>query len=143
MPRKCRGNYRKCKGVSDEVDNSVFRFPKDTERRAEWIRRIPQANLDVETVTDNMVVCERHFDSRFIIRTHSATLADGSVVSSPRDSPILDKDAIPTIFPNVPSYLSSTAPQKRKHPDDRRAQCEVQDEQRLNQWHDSDVVNAD
>ena len=69
-----------------------------------------------------MVVCERHFDSRFIIRNYTYHHADGSEFTCPRDAPILDVDAVPTIFPNTPSYLSSPLPPKRKAPDSQRAE---------------------
>ena len=61
----CRGNYDKRKGSSDYNKVSVFRFPKDAERLRKWLKKIPQANLKAENITDNMGVCEKHFDPRF------------------------------------------------------------------------------
>jgi len=123
VPRKCsvvgcRGNYNARKGEpADATKVSVFRFPKDAIKKAEWLRRIPQELLS-EDISDDMVVCERHFDSRFVIRNYTYRRE----FTCPRDAPILDVDAVPTIFPNMPSYLSSPLPPKRKTPNSRRAE---------------------
>ncbi|KAH7948597.1 hypothetical protein HPB51_028473 [Rhipicephalus microplus] len=39
---------------------------------------------------------------------------NGETLESPRDCPCLSPDAIPTVFPNVPSYLAKKLPPKRK-----------------------------
>jgi len=149
MPRKCsvigcRGNYRKRKNTDDEVNNhvSVFRFPKDELRRKEWLRKIPQEGLTPDNITDNMGVCEQHFDARFIIRDHTFNRPDGSTFKSPRMLPVLSDDAIPTLFPNTPSYLSTAPAPKRKHPDDRRAEATARDEQLFQTWHvEEDIIS--
>ena len=75
-----------------------------------------------------MGVCERHYDSKFIIRDYSTCGTDGVVRTSPRDALILAADAVPTIFRNTPSYLSSVPSLKRKAPDARRAEASERDE---------------
>jgi len=73
MPRKCsvigcRGNYAARKGEHADVNKvSVFHFPKDVERKQQWLCRIPQELLS-EYITHDMVVCERHFEPRFVSR---------------------------------------------------------------------------
>ena len=147
MPRKCsiigcRGNYNKRKGETDDNKVSVFRFPKDTQRRAEWLRKIPQGNLHLDEITDDMVICEKHFDPRFVIRDWIGHRPDGSTFTFPRDAPCLTDDAMPTLFPNVPSYLSSAVPQKRKNPDDRRADLDARDNAMFRSWLDEDIVHS-
>lgn len=39
---------------------------------------------------------------------------NGEVVKIPRDRPSLSEDAVPTIFPNTPHYLSKKLPQKHQ-----------------------------
>ena len=138
----CRGNYDARKGEPADVNKvSIFRFPKDAVKKAEWLRRIPQELLS-EDISDDMVVCERHFDSRFIILNYTYRQPDGSEFTCPRDAPILDPDAVPTIFPNTPSYLSSPLPPKRKAPDSRRAEMAARDDKALDDWLASDAISG-
>jgi len=145
MPRKCsiigcRTNYRKRNDSDDNSACSVFRFPKDVGRLREWIQKIPQAGLTAEDITDNMGVCERHFDARFVVRDRVFRRPDGSKFTSPRDAPILSDDAVPTLFPNTPSYLSSVPPPKRRNPDDRRAELSEREDQQFQSWLDVDII---
>ena len=57
----------------------------------------------------------------------------------PRVSPKLTAEAYPSIFPNLPAYLSSELPKKRKTPDDRQAELDVRDHQALSEW----IMNDD
>ena len=147
MPRKCsvigcRGNYEPRKGESADANKvSVFRFPKDGEKKSEWLRRIPQELL-ARDITDDMVVCENHFEPRFIIRDYVYSQPDGSSFTCPRETPALDPEAVPTFFPNTPTYLSSPLPPKRKAPEDRRAEAAARDEKAFKDWMDSDVING-
>jgi len=146
MPRKCsvigcRVNYRKRKN-DDNTNSSVsiFRFPKETARIEEWLRKIPQENLTADKITDNMGVCEHHFDQRFILRDYTFSRPDGTTVRCPRSAPVLSDDAIPTLFPNTPSYLSTVPPPKRTTPDERRLAATARDEQQFQKWLDDDIV---
>ena len=147
VPRKCsvvgcRGNYEPRKGESADVNNvSVFRFPKDDQKKSEWLRRIPRDFLPGD-ITDDMVVCERHFEPSFIIRDYVYSRPDGSSFTCPRESPALDTEAVPTLFPNTPKYLSSPLPPKRKAPEERRAEAAARDEKRLRDWMDSDSIEG-
>ncbi|CAH2016120.1 unnamed protein product [Acanthoscelides obtectus] len=54
-------------------------------------------------------VCSRHFRESDIIRTENIVLADGPVQNNiPLKYPKLKENAVPYIFPNLPSYLSKT-----------------------------------
>ncbi len=108
----------------------MFRFPRDADERNEWLRKIPQANLTADGITDNMGICERHFDPSHIIRPETTPLPDCSSKVNPK----LAKNAIPTIFPNTPSYLSSATPAIRNHPDSRRAEAAQRDEENFKEW---------
>jgi len=143
MPEKCcvtgcRGNYE-ATAEYEEEKVSVFRFPKDPELRAKWIRLIPRENL---TVHDKTVVCEKHFAQHFILRVDSATRPDGSILTVPRKNPKLTADAYPTIFPNTPSYLTSEPSRKRKAPEDRRLEMSARDEQQFLQWMTDDQISS-
>ena len=148
MPRKCsvigcRGNYAARKGEPADVNKvSAFHFPKDVSRKEQWLRRIPQ-ELRSDDITDDMVVCEKHFESRFVIRDMTCYhRPDGSSFTCARDVPVLASDAVPTLFPNTPSYLSTPLPAKRKAPSDRRAEVAARDDKKLKEWLDSDCITG-
>ena len=58
-----------CKSNYDTKDKGnyipIFKFPGDSEARAEWIRKIPNKNLKV---TNNSRVCIKHFEEKDIKR---------------------------------------------------------------------------
>jgi len=145
MPRKCsvigcRGNYEARKGEEADVNKvTVFRFPKDECRKEQWLHRIPQ-QLRSGDITDDMVVCEKHFEPRFIIHDMTCYQPEGSSFTCSRDVPVLAPDAVPTLFPNTPSYLSTPLPPKRKTPSDRRAEAAAPNDKRLKEWLDSDCI---
>ncbi|KAG0427529.1 hypothetical protein HPB47_025430 [Ixodes persulcatus] len=60
----------------------------------------------------NAAVCELHFDKQFVSR-HFEHVVDGQSVLIERARPFLLPGAVPTVFPNVPSYLSKPVPKKR------------------------------
>lgn len=132
----CRGNYRATKNHPFEKV-SVFKFPSNEDMRAKWVRMIPREGLTVNAKT---VVCEKHFADQFIIRFDSAVRPDGSVLTVRRGTPKLTADAYPSIFPNVPSYLSEEPPTKRKAPDDRRAEMSARDDQLFNNFLEQDQI---
>lgn len=59
------------------------------------------------------VSCERHFEPCFIEGTFKNVI-QGEVIEIPRNLPQLVKDAVPTVFPDAPRYLSKPVPQKRR-----------------------------
>lgn len=42
---------------------------------------------------------------------------------------------MPTIFPNQPSYMTVHVPIKRKHPDERKQDLEIQDEINIEKYY--------
>ncbi|KAM7289183.1 uncharacterized protein ISCGN_029316 [Ixodes scapularis] len=93
----------------NERKASLFAVPDDDERRQVWQRSIPQAD---KPLAKNSVVCEAHFDERFIVRNYTHVI-NRETVEIPRGRPYLTADAIPTLFPNVLGYLSKKLPSKR------------------------------
>ncbi|KAH7946653.1 hypothetical protein HPB52_002832 [Rhipicephalus sanguineus] len=55
----------------------------------------------------------------FIMRNY-VHVVNGKEVHIPRDVPALKESAIPTIFPNLPKYMTRTLPKERKR---RMGQC--------------------
>ena len=123
MPFKCCVTGCKSNYNANEGYVSVFRFPDKS--RNLWIRKIPRANLEV---TNNTRICIRHFDERFIIRNFQYVGPDGLPRSEPRDVPILTDDAFPSIFPELPQYLSEKVPAQRKDPEKRRMEIDQRDD---------------
>lgn len=101
----CTSGYKSCKKKF-----SLFGVPKDEETYRKWQRNIPRADKPLER---NAAVCEVHFDPQFVSR-HFEHNIQGEIVRVERSRPFLKPEAIPTIFPNVPKYLSKPVPKKRQ-----------------------------
>ncbi|XP_077531337.1 uncharacterized protein LOC144143461 [Haemaphysalis longicornis] len=101
----CTTGYKSCKKKL-----SLFGVPKDEETYRKWQRNIPRADKPLER---NAAVCELHFDPQFVSR-HFEHNIQGEIVRVDRSRPFLKPEAIPTIFPNVPKYLSKPVPKKRQ-----------------------------
>ncbi|XP_039275991.1 uncharacterized protein LOC111051552 [Nilaparvata lugens] len=96
----CRGNY------DAEHKVAVFSFPKDENLKRLWIRSIPRKDY---SYTSSSRVCEKHFSIDEIQRFTSAyDEKTGKIVTAPLKFPRLKPDAVPTIFPGCPKYMSST-----------------------------------
>ncbi|KAK8786620.1 hypothetical protein V5799_023606 [Amblyomma americanum] len=89
---------------------SLFGVPKDEELFLKWQRNIPRADKPLER---NAAVCELPFDAQFVSR-HFEHVFQGQLVRIDRNRPVLSPDGIPTVFPNVPKYLSNPVPNNRK-----------------------------
>ncbi|KAG0442530.1 hypothetical protein HPB47_015674 [Ixodes persulcatus] len=101
----CKGGY---KSAVEKV--SLFRAPVDPLRRQEWARNIKRED---KVLDETCVVCSRHFDERYIEKTFKHVI-NGELVELDRERPVLTDDAVPTIFPDAPSYLTRPVPKKRK-----------------------------
>ncbi|KAH8021370.1 hypothetical protein HPB51_015517 [Rhipicephalus microplus] len=91
------------------VKRSVFTVPNDEDQLKAWQRYVPRSDKLLDRTA---VLCEFHFERRFIVRDYTHIM-NGEVVKIPRGRPCLTDDAIPSIFPNTPSYLSEKLLQKR------------------------------
>ncbi|KAH8032706.1 hypothetical protein HPB51_001398 [Rhipicephalus microplus] len=101
----CKGGY---KSFKEKV--SLFRALADPVRLQEWARNIKRGD---KALDETCVVCSRHFDDRYIQRTFKHVI-NGEDVEFDRERPSLTPDAVPTIFPNGPAYLTKPVPRKRK-----------------------------
>ncbi|KAH7980397.1 hypothetical protein HPB49_015579 [Dermacentor silvarum] len=77
---------------------------QNEETYRKWQRNIPRVDKPLER---NAALCELHFDSQFVSR-HFEHIISGELVRLERSRP----DAILTIFPNVPKYISKPVPKK-------------------------------
>ncbi|KAH7943038.1 hypothetical protein HPB52_004021 [Rhipicephalus sanguineus] len=96
-------------GVKAERKLSLFSVPKDESRRKILERNLHRSDKALE---ENCAVCELHFEDRYILREY-VHIIDGKEVRIARGVPALTPDAVPTVLPNVPKYLSTKLPPKR------------------------------
>ncbi|KAH8041025.1 hypothetical protein HPB51_013685 [Rhipicephalus microplus] len=101
----CKGGY---KSFKEKV--SLFRALADPVRLQEWARNIKRGD---KVLDETCVVCSRHFDDRYIQRTFKHVI-NGEDVEFDHERPSLTPDAVPTIFPDGPAYLTKPVPRKRK-----------------------------
>ncbi|KAG0433971.1 hypothetical protein HPB47_019440 [Ixodes persulcatus] len=73
-------------------------------------RNIPRGGTPLKP---SWAVCELHFGERFVQRFYEPHVK-GEIVQLKRERPALTQDAYPTVFPNLPSYLTKKPPRKRK-----------------------------
>lgn len=97
---------------------SLFKAPADLERRRQWERNLHRAD---KPLTEDCAVCELHFEPRYVIRDY-VHIVDGAEVRIPRGRPMLDPEAIPTLLPNLPQYLSKRVPPERRRQKNKRDQ---------------------
>ncbi|CAH1980476.1 unnamed protein product [Acanthoscelides obtectus] len=105
MPKRCcvpgcKGNYEA--ELRSTPYRSVFRFPKNGEFKSKWLASIPRKDW---SPSKDSVVCDAHFQQAEIVRTETYVLQDGSANTVTLSRPKLSGGAVPSVFPNVPSYL--------------------------------------
>lgn len=88
---------------------SLFGVPKDEARRKLWEKNLHRADKPLD---DTSAVCELHFEPRYVSRDY-VHFIQGQEVRIPRGKPILSADAVPTILPNLPAYLTKKPPKER------------------------------
>ncbi|XP_035205490.1 uncharacterized protein LOC118180519 [Stegodyphus dumicola] len=91
---------------------SILRAPKDPVLLDKCRHAIPRADRILSEKDD---VCEHHFAVSDIKRFYETKLFDGTIFKLEMGRPRLQEGAIPSIFPNLPSYLSKPS-RKRKAP---------------------------
>src|ERR1700733_3004333 len=100
----CTSGYR-----SNSDKRHFFKVPSDSEILAVWKRRIPR---DGNLLTKHSI-CDIHFEDQFILKKYTHII-NGEKVEMDRGKWELTKDAVPTIYPNLPKYLSLKTPKSRK-----------------------------
>ncbi|XP_049516049.1 THAP domain-containing protein 2-like [Dermacentor silvarum] len=92
----CRGNYDPGPKVH------VFSFPKDGNRKDQWLRAIPRKDF---TPSVNSKVCELHFQtSDFITMLTHCDEITGRTLEVDSDRVRLKADAVPPVFLNWLTY---------------------------------------
>lgn len=95
----------------------LFRVPEDDERRKQWERNLHRKD---KPLCESSAVCERHFEPHYIQRDY-VHIINGQEVRVPRGKAGLAADAVPTLLPDLPAYLSKVSKKRpeRKRPSDR------------------------
>lgn len=88
---------------------SLFAVPKDENLRKQWERNLHRKD---KALDETCSVCELHFELSCITRNF-AHIINGEEVRIPRGKLELLPNAVPTLLPNVPSYLSKKRPLPR------------------------------
>jgi len=104
----CKSGYRTKQNQSAE-ERHFFNAPKDHVRLLAWKKGIPRAG----ELTSKHHLCDLHFEERFILKKYSYVI-NGQTVEMDRGTWKLTDNAVPSIFPNVPKYLSTTIPKSRQ-----------------------------
>lgn len=103
----CTSGYSSNK---NNTDRHFFSAPKDATLRSLWNKAIPRADKELSTKSK---VCDCHFHEQDIDKWYVHTI-NGNTVQTPRGKWSLVDGAIPSVFPNLPAYLSKPPPKKRK-----------------------------
>lgn len=108
----CNSGYRTC---AERVP--LFKAPSDNVRLEQWRRAIPRAD---RTLMPTDHVCAKHFSEDLISRPYYVELI-GRVLLNAEKRPVLSRDAVPTLFPICPKYLTrpnrpQKSPRKREPP---------------------------
>ena len=101
----CKTGYKSCK-----EKRSLFRAPKDPVELEKWRKAIQRAD---RILSCKDCVCELHFAPEWVSRSYEVVVRH-EVCRIPRGCSMLLKGAVPHIFPNLPSYLSTTIASKRR-----------------------------
>ncbi|GBP97912.1 THAP domain-containing protein 2 [Eumeta japonica] len=104
MPTKCCVPNCKSNYAGHDL-HTVFSFPRNEELKKKWTHAIHRQNFQP---TKHSRVCELHFTEKDIRRT-SEMYDDrtGKKLVVNLQKPRLVDSAIPSVFPNCPSYLSA------------------------------------
>lgn len=118
---------------------TTFLFPKDKTRRSQWIKAIPRKDWNPSATA---VVCCEHFSDSDIIRFDNYLKEDGSLQQILLRRPRLKETAVPSIFPNLPYYLSVKNIQKRSDPEKRRVNLVKAHTNLVDNFLKNDLINS-
>ncbi|XP_055928658.1 uncharacterized protein LOC129959790 [Argiope bruennichi] len=115
----CKSNYTK-----NSPNISVFSFPKDENTRRAWISAIKRDNF---VPTKYSKVCAKHFpENQFLTVREAFNTSTGELIQVPMEYKRLVPGAVPSIFPNLPSYFSSESKARRETPMDRATRKDME-----------------
>lgn len=118
MPRRCSVAGCRSGYDTEKEKTNTFSLPKEESLRFEWLKKIPN---DVSNLKQP-VVCIKHFTESSIIRVDRVTV-NGEPREYPRVIPKLAKNAVPSIFPNLPSSVKRLADKEEETFDSAILQC--------------------
>lgn len=101
MPRRCSVAGCRSGYDTEKEKTNTFSLPKEESLRLKWLKKIPN---DVSKFKQP-VVCIKHFTESSIIRVDRVTV-NGEPREYPRVIPKLAKNAVPSIFPDLPSSVA-------------------------------------
>ncbi|XP_055939658.1 THAP domain-containing protein 2-like [Argiope bruennichi] len=115
----CKSNYTK-----NSPNISVFSFPRDENTRRAWISAIKRDNF---VPTKYSKVCAKHFpENQFLTVREAFNTSTGELIQVPMEYKRLVPGAVPSIFPNLPSYFSSESKARRETPMDRATRKDME-----------------
>lgn len=103
----CSSGYCSCKEKA-----SLFKAPTDPDRLALWDSAIPRSDRKLQP---GDCVCEKHFSPHLISRTYHVEHERKVLLDAPKRS-VLSTEAVPSMFPNCPNYLSTSSKTPQKAP---------------------------
>ena len=107
---QCSSGYEK--NSDEEKKVSMHKFPNDATLSQKWIRRICREKSF--KVTQYTRICSLHFtENDFLNERQDSNTARKRSRWSSLVRRILKNDAFPTIFANLPAYLSTALPPSR------------------------------
>ena len=116
----CVSDYRS--SLNSGSKRHFFSVPAN--KCADWNRRIPRDGV----LSAKHYLCDLHFEEHFLVKADILNIG-GKAESFPRLRWSLTDDAIPTLFPNIPKYLSKRIvvrpPRKQTFVDDDRNAANV------------------
>lgn len=92
-----------------------------------WVLLVVSVTKSVITIYFSLLqLCEKHFaPSDFVTKSSYTDVETGRVVEVPLRIVKLKQDAIPSLFPNCPVYLSRTKTSARETPEEKRKRLEA------------------
>lgn len=101
MPRRC--SVAGCRSNYDTESEHVttFSLPKNEPLRSQWLRKIPTDFSKLK----NPGICIKHFPESSITKV-DRIIVNGEMKEFERKKPKYIENAVPCVFPNLPSYLS-------------------------------------
>lgn len=139
MPRTCSvphcdTNFHSVLKVNPTIV-ATFAFPSDPDQRQKWLRAIHRENF---VPTKHSAVCIRHFHEEHIVRISKRKKTLGQVLKFP----YLTEDAVPGIFLEQPSYMTTEPPSNRKDPEERRLALNERNEAEFEDWQVKDQIKS-
>ncbi|XP_063243012.1 uncharacterized protein LOC134542569 isoform X2 [Bacillus rossius redtenbacheri] len=111
MPRSCIVPFCNEGYGSKPSRYSFFCVPKDPVKRKKWQAAIPR-KLELKP---GQAVCEKHFAPEDIVRKKVFKDCNGAVLAEAvLKIPRCAENAVPTLFPGCPKYLSRKTPKRRR-----------------------------